>query len=47
MEVQPELQSPAELREVEGKTAYEILRDAHVAELAERFKFVQAASTDL
>jgi hypothetical protein len=47
MEVEQELHIPAELPQAEGKTAYEILRDARVVELAERFQLVQAASTDL
>jgi hypothetical protein len=32
---------------VEGKSTYELMRDAHVAELVERFKAVEAASVEL
>jgi hypothetical protein len=47
MEVEQELHTPTELPQAEGKTAYEILRDTRVKELAERFQLVEAASTDL
>jgi hypothetical protein len=47
MEVEQELRIPVELPQAEGKTAYEILRDARVAELTERFQLVEDASTDL
>jgi hypothetical protein len=47
MEVEEGIAKPAKLETTEVKSTYEVLRDARVAELAKRFKPVEAVSNNL
>jgi hypothetical protein len=47
MEFETGYDCKVEFEALEEKSAYEILCDTHVTELAERFKPVEAASNDL
>jgi hypothetical protein len=46
MQVEKEIDYATEVTALEGKSTYEMLRDARVAELAKRLKPVEDASND-
>jgi hypothetical protein len=46
MQVEKEIDYTTEVTALEGKSTYEMLRDARVAELAKRLKPVEDASND-